>query len=592
MGTKQMSKAVKFFVFFFVLLALLILACLCFDKRVDKNTLLIYICGSTLETYSGYASNNIEEMLKAKISPNTTVILEVGGSKRWENSSISAEHIERYTIKNGKLVLLEQLEQSNMGSAETLESFINFGVSFAPTNQLSIIFWDHGGGSIDGVCADANYDYDSLTLPEIKTAFENTASLMSEKWEFVGFDACLMATYDMACLLEPYAKYMIASEEIESSSGWDYKTVLSKVGTKTFYSDTLKSYATKQAKKATYTLSVTNLSKLYNADLVIEKIADQINYDISYIGKALSKGKEFGVKKNDSNGTNLFDLGLIANVLEIEYDFTSMINLVNGSAHKDATGMSIYFPIEQESLLDEYREVCQNPTYIQFLTNYFKYEPQIAIEFDNKGYDNNGCLSFSLTAISNKYVQAVGYELHSAVANEDTQKMYCIGKDNDVSFDNNVYTVNFQGNWVYINDILLHCEVYEKKDTYTVFSAPVKINGELCYLLFTYFKSNQSISVDGFVIAGDIASRIHDLVRGMNLTILYKDLLDNGEESYYEEGTITWDDNAKLSVKKLCAGEYQYIPYVIDIYGNVYHGHTAFVYFDGEKNTVQSIAAG
>ena len=35
------------------------------------------------------------------------------------------------------------------------------------------IFWDHGAGPTEGVCFDEKYDYDSLTLPELSSAFEN-----------------------------------------------------------------------------------------------------------------------------------------------------------------------------------------------------------------------------------------------------------------------------------------------------------------------------------------------------------------------------------------------------------------------------------
>jgi len=48
----------------------------------------------------------------------------------------------------------------------------------------------------------------------------------------------------------------------------------------------------------------------------------------------------------------------------------------------------------------------------------------------------------------------------------------------------------------------------------------------------------------------------------------------------------------EFSVRKVDVGYYQYIPYVIDIYGNVHYADTAIVYFDGEKSTMDNIAAG
>ena len=51
------------------------------------------------------------------------------------------------------------------------------------------------------------------------------------EFDFVGFDACLMATAETGLMLNSYADYMIASEETEPGIGWyytDWLTALSK----------------------------------------------------------------------------------------------------------------------------------------------------------------------------------------------------------------------------------------------------------------------------------------------------------------------------------------------------------------------------
>ena len=40
--------------------------------------------------------------------------------------------------------------------------------------------------------------------------------------DLVGFDACLMASLEVASAVYPYATYMIASEEFEPGVGWDW----------------------------------------------------------------------------------------------------------------------------------------------------------------------------------------------------------------------------------------------------------------------------------------------------------------------------------------------------------------------------------
>lgn len=560
------------------------------EQTIDDYTLLVYICGSDLESHLGEASKNIIEMQQADFGENINVVVQTGGSKRWHDAEISALSTDRYLIKNGEKQLIERdIFTKNFGESDTLIDFIKFGVEKYPAKKMSLILWDHGGGSVKGVCFDANYGYDGLTLTEMQTALKNT-SLLVGKWDFIGFDACLMATYETASILKPYADYMIASEELEPSFGWDYKTLISKLGTNTFYDDVLNSYAVKHAKKTTYTLSAINLSEFNRVDNVIDKIAEQINFDISFVGKALSESKEFGVKSEGGNGSNLFDLGLMAKALGIDYDFSSFISATNGSAHENASGISLYFPNNKKALL-EYSSICQNEKYLQFLTEYFNYVPETPIEFVKRGYNDGEKLSFTLSENSKKYIRSIGYELHAYSNSLGTNKLYCIGTDNDILFDNGVYTIDFTGNWVFIDDKLLHCNVYEETNSYTIFYALVKVNGELGRLLFTYFKSSQMINIDGYTLDGDVTSRVNNIAEGTKITIIYDDFEENNS-NYIEETTITWTNDTKLSIKKLEEGYYQYIPYVIDIYGTIYNGRTATVYFDGEKVTIINIAEG
>lgn len=79
------------------------------EKNFEDGTytLMIYMCGSDLETKSGAATKNIAEMLSAKISEKTKVIIQTGGAKKWRNYGISPQYSSRYEIRNGELVLIE-----------------------------------------------------------------------------------------------------------------------------------------------------------------------------------------------------------------------------------------------------------------------------------------------------------------------------------------------------------------------------------------------------------------------------------------------------------------------------------------------------
>ena len=50
------------------------------------------------------------------------------------------------------------------------------------------------------------------------------------KFDFIGFDACLMATAETALTMAPYADYLVASEETEPGVGWYYTDWLTAFG--------------------------------------------------------------------------------------------------------------------------------------------------------------------------------------------------------------------------------------------------------------------------------------------------------------------------------------------------------------------------
>ena len=60
-------------------------------------------------------------------------------------------------------------------------------------------------------------------LPSLREKVCERMARAGVKFDFVGFDACLMATYEMAAHMASYADYMVASEELEPGIGWNYQ---------------------------------------------------------------------------------------------------------------------------------------------------------------------------------------------------------------------------------------------------------------------------------------------------------------------------------------------------------------------------------
>ncbi len=196
------------------------------DKRTvlngngaDKATIMIYMCGTDLEARSGMATSDIMEIINAKISENVNIIVETGGTSKWQNNVISSSGNQRYRLTSDGLVLLQDnLGKKSMVLPDTLSDFIKYSKRNFPADRYALIMWDHGGGSLAGFGYDQLFPNDAMTLDEIALALKNGGCF----FDWIGFDACLMATLETAVVLEPYSDYMIASEEVEPGIGWYY----------------------------------------------------------------------------------------------------------------------------------------------------------------------------------------------------------------------------------------------------------------------------------------------------------------------------------------------------------------------------------
>jgi len=186
---------------------------------------MVYMTGSNLETDGGLASRDMREMLRAHDDPeNVSVIVMIGGSKEWHRGYPSDRSVI-YEFIDGEAVEVWSHDIMNMGDPDTLTTLLDFGYANYPAEDYALILWDHGGGPLYGVCSDELHfsggDYDHLELTELASAFA-ASPCADEPLEWIGFDACLMACVETAFICAPYAKYMIASQEIEPGTGWDY----------------------------------------------------------------------------------------------------------------------------------------------------------------------------------------------------------------------------------------------------------------------------------------------------------------------------------------------------------------------------------
>ncbi|MBQ9990343.1 MAG: hypothetical protein IJP31_05300 [Lachnospiraceae bacterium] len=187
------------------------------DTGAENATVLIYLMGSDLESEGGCASNDLIEILNADLKDTVNVVIQTGGAKKWQDERISADSVQRFSVEDGELVLQQDLGLISMVEQETLTDFIRWGTESYPADRSILILWNHGGGTMAGYGYDEHFE-GALYLSDLAEALEDAGTY----FDFIGFDACMMATIETAYALYPYADYLVASEEMEPGSGWFY----------------------------------------------------------------------------------------------------------------------------------------------------------------------------------------------------------------------------------------------------------------------------------------------------------------------------------------------------------------------------------
>lgn len=356
-------------------------------------TVFVYISGTDLEEKYGYASRDINEMLAASTGENVRFIVQTGGSKRWHNDNINAEYLERWEISGGKLTKLAQLPSASMANGSTLRNFLKWGIENHSAAKMGVIFWGHGKGTIGGLCKDDLFGSEFLSLESMNAAFSETAELMTDKFEFIGFDNCYMATAETADIAASYANYMIASEDLEPANGWNYTVIGDLLGkdpnadwntiAQTFCDGFMKDNS--GSKRADLvTLSVIDLSKLddifvkfdeYSNDLCVslDDTARRLEFEA-----ALGDAEHYGDENGFAGYGNIADIGDLAaaggrfsdktNALLSAID-DAVICKRAGKNHENASGLTVYYPFEPRGLSEiaSFARLSVSPRYLAFI---------------------------------------------------------------------------------------------------------------------------------------------------------------------------------------------------------------------------------
>lgn len=591
------------------------------------------------------ATVDLEELRSVALPGNITFVLQTGGSLTWEDTVINSNRQQRFVFDSEGFREVEDNGLQNMGNPATLEGFLHFAEESYPADHKLFILWNHGEGSF-GFGNDEIFGNDSISLKELKTVLESVygSNPINKPFELIGFDACLMASTEVAHVVHKYANYLVASEELEPGSGWDYAAWVKDFAQNTatngarIAKSIVDSFLMQSAEEAKVwgneldvTLSVTDLShieSLYNAYEAFAEEALQLAMEspayMAKLGEVAGRSIKFA--QESYKIYNTIDLGnFMEGLLEYfpktaktvleELDEASLYRR-NSTYTRASKGLSIYFPTYMDNLssLEKFftylEEVSQSKS-INALY-YYKIAAFLNEEYQNyvieKGWGEAKPIKTSqLKALANRAIE-VEDNVASIVLNQDeddliqsanvivsildtkTGDSIHLGKDALVDFtDNGEATVILNGTWLGFGKEPLTLQIIDNNEDFIKYSSPVYYKKEMANLIFVYDRKAESVRVLGLRKPQEEGEAIDrnflSLKRGESIYPLYKTEGANGL-GYTLGNPIRYDESA-LGEISLPKGNYVAQMEFSDLRGDLWKSQK--LYFEADKGKISNL---
>lgn len=516
-----------------VVILSMIMSLVSFAEEQDSYTIMIFLNGSDLESgydpesnaLAGNATDDLNEMIAGYSSTSgVNVIVQTGGTLKWANDYVDPSLTQRFELVDGAFVEKESLPPQNIGYKKTLSDFIKWGARNYPADKYALILWNHGAGPVGGYGVDELSDYDSLGLEELRGALESAKEKTNITFDLIGFDACLMASVEVADTVKDFAKYLVASEEIEPGHGWNYKAILTALNMNPkmdgatlgkLIASSYLSHAKDNGSESDVTMSVIDLSKIGPVVSALEALveeADEMLLDNMFFyefARSALSAKSFGGNTEFQGFTDLVDIGDFANGLSENQELKSaalteavtnaVIYKVDGPYAFNTSGLSVYFPYRDKEYYAEniatYSKTGFSPTYQEFLKSF---------KATMDKHEANGPISYVLNDPTEEYPY---YEL--VIEQNDLEKVYYVyidlytepmfdvgdrfdiqylGYDFLVYFDeeSQSYFDDFTFGWTFIGDEPLMMFVTQEIGNIVEYESPVLYNGEYMNLIYSW----------------------------------------------------------------------------------------------------------
>jgi len=445
----------------------------------SKTTIMLYMIGSDLEAKAGAATRDLQEIAESGVDTSlVNVIVYAGGSPYWHNDTASAEdHTLLYLTDNG-FAEISAVPSFSMGDPNCLSAFLNYAYEAFPADQYGLILWDHGNGPVIGYGKDMLFGNDALTLPEMEQALKNTP-FVTEKLDWVGFDACLMASAELSSVWASYADYLVASQEVEPALGWDYSflgqagrtdtVILLQTLTSDYLNTCMEYYEDRGYEHRDTTLSCVDLSKAtalqYAINDLFRAASANIAEDYNTLAARRVQTRALG-RATTGSEYDLIDLSDLAQQLKDLYPQQAerlqqvLKNMViaNAANTENCSGLSLYYPFYnkyyfQDSWWESYEKLSVLPDYLNYLKEYQAIWLKDDLLDDASSATPHqtpiGTYTLQLTPAQQESFASAKYYILARNGEEYYTRIF---ESPDVTNENGLLTAGFDGNVLYVSN--------------------------------------------------------------------------------------------------------------------------------------------
>lgn len=316
-----------------------------FKQRPIKDfTFILYMAADN--DLERYAIRNIKQMSTIGSTDSINIVAHLDIKT---NRKKICSHF--YVEKNNILEFENGISKMDSGDPQSLINFTRWVIDKFPARHYVLDFWDHGTGIVDpignriiratdlfvynpdtrkleldrsidflelilnlddhqgmhllrGICWDDSTGH-YLTNQKLTYALSTIKEeiMHGQKFDIIGFDACLMSMLEIADIAKDYAHILVASQEVELGTGWNYQSILAPFTLGTLEPIDLAKHMVNAYEKIysphtnDYTLSAINLDR-------VNELTSNINTVAELLVACLRLQKNACVKKAISQSRN------------------------------------------------------------------------------------------------------------------------------------------------------------------------------------------------------------------------------------------------------------------------------------------------